>query len=399
MGYTNTGGAPQPSFFPSGFNSGLNVRGMPILNTYPGAVFWIDSSSGSDGNPGTWQQPLASTAGALALSTGYASLRQPLAGRDDLLVYKAGHQETISTATALNIATSGIQMLSMGYGLDRATFTLGTIAGSTISIAGANVSFTNCVFLANFANITNLFSLTSASWTGAIAGTTLTTTAGGSGTLYPGVTITGTGVTLGTEIVNQISGTTGGAGTYTVSVSQTVASTTITTTPRNFGLFNCEIRDLSASLNFITIVNTNTVDNSCDGLTLMGNNIYLLNTTAAAALVAPLGKLDRLMVANNYWYTPSTNGNAVFPIATGKILTNAQVLNNTLLLPGFSTTTGMYITTNQSTNTGFVAGNVSYSNTAATPLLITASSGFNYGLNVHTKTADKTPQYLPTQSA
>jgi hypothetical protein len=56
----------------------------------------------------------------------------------------------------------------------------------------------------------------------------LNVTAVGSGTLYPGVTLSGTGVVTGTQIVSQLTGTTGGVGTYIVSIPQTVASTTIT---------------------------------------------------------------------------------------------------------------------------------------------------------------------------
>ena len=62
------------------------------------------------------------------------------------------------------------------------------------------------------------------------ASTTMTVTAITSGTIYPGMTITGTSVTAGTRIVSQTTGTDGSTGTYVVSVSQTVASTTITGT-------------------------------------------------------------------------------------------------------------------------------------------------------------------------
>jgi hypothetical protein len=65
--------------------------------------------------------------------------------------------------------------------------------------------------------------------TGAISGTTLTVSAVTSGTLYVGQVIAGSGVTVGTTITALVSGT-GGTGTYTVSVSQTAASTTITAT-------------------------------------------------------------------------------------------------------------------------------------------------------------------------
>lgn len=66
--------------------------------------------------------------------------------------------------------------------------------------------------------------------TGSIATTVLTVTAL-SGSLQVGHSIFGTGVTLPTTIVNQLTGPAGSTGTYTVSVSQTVASTAITATP------------------------------------------------------------------------------------------------------------------------------------------------------------------------
>lgn len=68
--------------------------------------------------------------------------------------------------------------------------------------------------------------------TGSIAGNVLTVSAVGSGTIFPGATLSGTGgggVASGTKVVGQISGTTGGVGTYALSVpNQTVTSTTIT---------------------------------------------------------------------------------------------------------------------------------------------------------------------------
>jgi hypothetical protein len=64
------------------------------------------------------------------------------------------------------------------------------------------------------------------SGTGAISGTTLTISAVTSGNLIVGSIIYGTGVTAGTTITALGTGT-GGTGTYTVSVSQTVSSTTI----------------------------------------------------------------------------------------------------------------------------------------------------------------------------
>lgn len=65
------------------------------------------------------------------------------------------------------------------------------------------------------------------SGTGSISGTTLTITDAPTGALYIGSVIAGTGVTAGTTITAFGTGT-GGVGTYTVSASQTVSSTAIT---------------------------------------------------------------------------------------------------------------------------------------------------------------------------
>ena len=59
------------------------------------------------------------------------------------------------------------------------------------------------------------------------AGTVLTVSAVTSGPILVGMTITGTGITAGTRIVAQVSGTAGSTGVYTVSTSQEVGSITI----------------------------------------------------------------------------------------------------------------------------------------------------------------------------
>lgn len=91
-----------------------------------------------------------------------------------------------------------------------------------------SVSFAAAGSASTFA-ITGSIAAGQAVGTGSIAGNILTITAVTSGTFVEGGIISGTGVATGTAIVNQLSGTTGGVGTYAVSIpSQTVASTTIT---------------------------------------------------------------------------------------------------------------------------------------------------------------------------
>ena len=83
-------------------------------------------------------------------------------------------------------------------------------------------------------------------FTASISGTTMTVSAVATGTVLVGATITGTGVTTGTRIVSAGTGT-GGTGTYTVSASQTVSSTTITgsspvrVTANKAGIYNFQL--------------------------------------------------------------------------------------------------------------------------------------------------------------
>lgn len=93
-----------------------------------------------------------------------------------------------------------------------------------------------------------------AEFTASIATTTMTVTAITSGPIYPGMTITGTGVTAGARIVSQLTGTDGSTGTYEVSISQTVASTTITGTCAS--KIKCEIAGVYNVQFSIQLVNT-----------------------------------------------------------------------------------------------------------------------------------------------
>lgn len=77
-----------------------------------------------------------------------------------------------------------------------------------------------------------------ATFTGSISGTTLTAgTVAGIIMNDDHATLSGTGVTAGTQIDNQLTGTSGEAGTYTVSPSQTVASTAMAALITNYGIY------------------------------------------------------------------------------------------------------------------------------------------------------------------
>jgi hypothetical protein len=129
------------------------------------------------------------------------------------------------------------QIKDQQAGLDGDNLTV----GGNLTVNGAS-NFTGAVTVDNLVVNGNLSSdseitlsnklkvaRTNFSGTGSITGTTLDITVATSGALYVGSLLTGTGVTDGTTISAFLTGT-GGTGTYTVSTSQTVASTAITGT-------------------------------------------------------------------------------------------------------------------------------------------------------------------------
>lgn len=105
----------------------------------------------------------------------------------------------------------------------------GAFQDTTIQTAPANTAQVMRLNTTDFSNGVSLASQT-ATFTASIgaASTTMNVTVATAGSIYLGMTLTGAGVSAGTRVVSQTSGTAGGVGVYVVSISQTVASTTIT---------------------------------------------------------------------------------------------------------------------------------------------------------------------------
>ena len=85
-----------------------------------------------------------------------------VASRGDTIIIAPGHTETISSSTALTLSVAGVQFIGLGKGSMRPTFTLDTAATATVNVTAANVSITGCLFIANFADIASVFTLTTA---------------------------------------------------------------------------------------------------------------------------------------------------------------------------------------------------------------------------------------------
>jgi len=120
-------------------------------------------------------------------------------------------------------------VLSGTIAVGQAIFGQGVSQNTVITALGTGTGGTGTYTVSNTQTVasTSINSVASpAIVTASISGTTMTVTAVTSGTLKIGQTIEGTGVTDGT-IIKAFGTGSGGAGTYTVSASQTVSSTTI----------------------------------------------------------------------------------------------------------------------------------------------------------------------------
>lgn len=151
------------SNFPQGFAQGVTIRGMPLLQTHPGNVFWVSNYSvlanrdvvgGADGGDGSFRRPFATLQRAInacASNTG------------DVIVVKPGHAETISSAAIVVLNKAGIAVIGMGSGSNRPSFTYTTAATANIPVTAANVTLVNLLFTANFADIASFFTATGTS--------------------------------------------------------------------------------------------------------------------------------------------------------------------------------------------------------------------------------------------
>ena len=138
------------SAFPGGFAFGVSIRGMPVLNTYGGKLFWVDSVTGSDGNPGTETKPFGTIDHAIGHCT---------ANRGDVIMVKAGHDENPTTSITMDVA--GVTIQGLGWGSHRPTITFGATAATlAMSAAGCRVSGLRFDLGTVAATVTNAINIT-----------------------------------------------------------------------------------------------------------------------------------------------------------------------------------------------------------------------------------------------
>lgn len=161
----------------------------------------------------------------------------------------------------------------------------------------------------------------------------------------------------------------------------------------DFNVENCEFRDSTAILNFLSIVTTSAVANAHDGLRFHNNKVFGLNTTPLA-VVSILEDVDRMELSDNYANLAATSGGE-FVTLSSKDSINTLISGNIHNPIGATdTTTGIFLT-GSGTSTGVMKDNKVASLDTTTELIITAGTGLRQFENYYTGTADKSAKLWP----
>jgi len=229
-----TGGISGTTLTVSAIASGVIFPGQRISGTGVTSGTEIISGSGT-----TWTVNISQTVSGGTTFTGAAGAIAPTmpTGDNSVNIATTAFVQT-STSSILTVPTGTINMwatssaptgylLCNGQGVSTSTYSaLFSVLGYTFG--GSSGTF----LLPNYAGAMPIgaTSGSTSSFTGSISGTTLTVSALGSGTIGVNQVLTGGSVASGTTITGFVSGTFGGVGVYTVSVTQTLSSTSLTGT-------------------------------------------------------------------------------------------------------------------------------------------------------------------------
>lgn len=213
---------------------------------------------------------------------------------DGSTFYSAATQTSLVAGSGISVDNVGVSSTISNTGVRL----IGAGTGSTSGVVGSGLGIQQVQFQA------------------AIAGTTMTVSSVTAGALYVGgvISTTGAGFTPGTTVVAQLTGPTGGAGTYTVSASQTVSSSPMTQvgTVGNMVLSNQGVTSIDVSGGLAA--SSGTVTGSIAGTTLTlggATTVPLIGATVSGTGVTAgtkiTGFLTGILGANGSTYQVSAS--------------------------------------------------------------------------------------------
>ena len=231
---------------------------------------------------------------------------------------------------------------SLAYSVDGINWTGSISANSIFAGSGQcrSVAWNGTMWVAGGATAGVVF-------IGTIVGSTLYVESVETGTLAVGQVITGTGITVGTQITALGTGT-GGIGTYTVNNSQTVPSAPISMTGTlqysiTAGITGSTLSYTRTSLNDPTLVVGMTIQNgatNCGTINSQGLTTYVVNNSQNAGPTTMTGSLTSTIGGNISGTTLNLTSIDIGEIAIGMIISGSNVTLDTTITEQLSGTPG-----------------------------------------------------------
>lgn len=173
------------------------------------------------------------------------------------------------------------------------------------------------------------------------------------------------------------------------------------TTAKYFSLENVEIRATAVGMNFLRVIDTNATTDDAQGL-YVRNCRWLEPDAATLAFALVDGSNSEWDISDNFIVNGAATVDvaAMFTIATTKILTRLRCVRNNVQITGnAASVAGLWLTTDQTTNTGIVAYNNLKHIDATTEIWQTSNAGFGLFENRATAVGTAQGYLLPAVDA
>lgn len=133
------------SNYPNGFAQGISIRGVPLMQTHPGKVFWVGNSAtllpgeigASNGNDGSFLKPFSTIDYAVGRCAD---------NRGDIIFVRPNHTETVTAAGGLDLDVIGIALIGLGSGSNRPKINFTTATTADMDVDAANITMVNFQF-------------------------------------------------------------------------------------------------------------------------------------------------------------------------------------------------------------------------------------------------------------
>lgn len=139
------------SNYPNGFAAGVTIRGVPIINSYPGNVYWVGPAGLANGD-GTYTRPFSALSSAISRCT---------ANKGDIVFVMPGYTETISAAAGVDLSKAGVAVVGLGIGSNRPTFNI-SATGGYLDMSAANCMLHNVLLTGGIDAITKMIRVNAA---------------------------------------------------------------------------------------------------------------------------------------------------------------------------------------------------------------------------------------------